>query len=147
MIQRNIMALFGISGLLLLCACGQETSAATEDTTVDTTVADETVPATDPSPMTEDPTTEDSTTEAPTTEAPDPALAAVEAGRAFYEEQGCANCHVEGVDDVMAPPGLRAVDAGSLLAFMDGTAPHSGGVSEDVTEEDAANLEAYLATL
>ena len=47
----------------------------------------------------------------------------------------------------MAPPTLRAVDAGSLLAFLDGTAPHSGGEVEGVTDKDAANLEAFLATL
>lgn len=138
MIQRKTLALVGISGLLLLGACGQDTSAATADTTA----VDGTAAVQDRAPQTEDPQTED-----PVAEAPDPALAAVEAGRTFYADQGCANCHVEGVDDVMAPPTLRAVDADSLLAFLDGTAPHTGGAIEGVREEDAANLEAFLATL
>lgn len=79
---------------------------------------------------------------------PDPevAVADVAAGAAFYAENACADCHVEGVDDPFATPGLRGLDADALLAFMDGTAPHSGETVDSVTAENAANLAAFLAT-
>ena len=122
---------------MLLGACSQDTSAATEEATEGATdeaaVVDETM-GVDETAEAADPAAEDD-------------LGAVAAGLAFYEDNACASCHVEGVDDVMAPPSLIKVDAGSLLAFMDGTAPHTGGATEGVTEADAANLEAYLATL
>ncbi len=70
----------------------------------------------------------------------------VAAGAAFYAENGCAGCHFEGVDDPFATPGLRGVEADALLAFMDGTAPHSGETVDSVTADDAADLAAFLAT-
>ena len=72
--------------------------------------------------------------------------AVIAAGEALCVEHACTSCHVEGADDPFAAPSLRGVDADSLLAFMDGTAPHSGGVVDAVTAEDAANLAAFLAT-
>ncbi len=86
------------------------------------------------------------TCEEPASEPP-PAEAGpdAEAGAAFYEVNRCAECHVEGSVDPFAPPGLSDADAETLLAFMDGSAPHSGGSIEGVTAVDAVDLAAFLS--
>ena len=66
------------------------------------------------------------------------------AGEAFYEAHMCGSCHGND-DDIFAPPTIRGADATSLLAWMDGTTPHSGGTVDGITAEDAANLAAFLA--
>ena len=67
-------------------------------------------------------------------------------GQAFYDENQCASCHTGETADPFAAPSLQGLDASTLLAWMDGSAPHSGGTFAAVTTEDAENLAAYLAS-
>ncbi|MCP3918869.1 MAG: hypothetical protein GY711_25255 [bacterium] len=116
--------------LLSLSACGTPDSVEAPSRTEPKTEAQ-----TEPQPQPEP------TAAAPTEAPPDTAVDPAEAGRAFYEANACAACHLEGSDG----PSLVGLDAALLLASMDGTTPHTGGEVDGVTLDDAAALAAFLA--
>lgn len=63
------------------------------------------------------------------------------AGETFFADNGCAACHG---DDGSGPPSLIDVSAALISDKLDGTEEHTGDTLE-LTEEDEANLEAFLA--
>ena len=67
-------------------------------------------------------------------------------GEAFYAANGCANCHGANANDGFAPS-LVGASCSLLFDKMSGAVSHNGGTAEGVTEQDAADLEAWLASL
>ena len=67
-------------------------------------------------------------------------------GEAFYAANGCANCHGANANDGFAPS-LVGASCSLLFDKMIGVVSHNGGIVEGVTEQDAADLEAWLASL
>ncbi len=111
----------GVIALLAFAACAAGRHSAEPSTTPTATAAE--APAADSS-GSEDP---------------------ADAGAAFYSAQGCGSCHGKDGGGGFEGPGIRGQKADALLSFMDGSATHGGGTVEDVTAEDAADLEAYLS--
>ena len=70
---------------------------------------------------------------------PDPA-----AGEAFYAANNCAVCHGA---DATGPPSLVGVNADTHFDKLSGNVSHAGGTVDGVTEDDAANVEAWIASL
>lgn len=66
------------------------------------------------------------------------------AGEAYYTANNYAACHGA---DTTGPPSLIGVEADRILEKLDGSISHVGGTVDGVTEQDAADLAAGLATL
>lgn len=64
-----------------------------------------------------------------------------DAGQDYYADNGCAPCHGGSAQGGIGP-NLVAVDAETLLETLNGTPPHP-----DINEEEALDLEAWLASL
>ena len=71
---------------------------------------------------------------------PDP-VGDPDAGQTYYADNGCAACHGGNAQGGIGP-NLVNVDAETILETLDGTPPHL-----QITEEDALDLEAWLASL
>jgi len=56
----------------------------------------------------------------------------------------CAACHGA---DATGPPSLIGLEADRILEKLDGSVSHVGGTFDGVSEQDAADLVAWLATL
>ena len=67
-------------------------------------------------------------------------------GETFYADNGCANCHGANANDGFAPD-LVAAECSTLFDKMSGNTPHDGGTVDGVTEQEAADLAAWLASL
>jgi mono/diheme cytochrome c family protein len=65
-------------------------------------------------------------------------------GRKFWTKHDCETCHTDG--DLFGAPSLTGLDPETILMFLDGTEPHSGGVFP-ATIEDARNLSAFLSAV
>ena len=63
------------------------------------------------------------------------------AGQAIFDADGCANCH--GADG-SSPQSLIGTDNTTICDKLSGNVDHVGG-TRDVTGQDAADLEAWLA--
>lgn len=71
---------------------------------------------------------------------PDP-IGDPDAGQDYYAVSGCANCHGGNAQGGLGPE-LVGVDIDTILETLDGTPPHP-----EISEEDALDLEAWLASL
>ncbi len=67
-------------------------------------------------------------------------------GADFYTDNGCALCHGDNAEGVIGPS-LVGEDCADLYDVMSGNVTHTGGTVDDVTEQDAADLEAWLGSL
>ena len=67
-------------------------------------------------------------------------------GEAFYSANGGGACHGANANDGFAPD-LTTADCALLFDKLSGNVSHSGGTVDGVTEQDAADLEAWLASL
>ena len=67
-------------------------------------------------------------------------------GEVFYMANGCANCHGPNANDGFAPS-LVGASCDLLFDTMIGTVSHSGGTVDGVTQQDAADLADWLASL
>ena len=74
----------------------------------------------------------------------DPIVGDPVAGEAYYVANNCGNCHGA---DATGPPSLIGVSADTILDKLDGTVSHNGGTFAGVTEQDAADIEAWIASL
>ena len=68
------------------------------------------------------------------------------AGGTFYLANGCGACHGANGNDGFAPD-VTTADCALLFDKMSGNVSHAGGTFEGVTEQDAADLEAWLGSL
>lgn len=68
------------------------------------------------------------------------------AGEAFYQDNGCAGCHAADASGGVGPS-LVGADSATLFDFMSGAETHTGGTVDGVTQTDADNLAAWLASL
>ena len=68
------------------------------------------------------------------------------AGQAFFTANGCAVCHGADATGVIGP-NLRSVTAADIFARLSGAESHPGGTVAGVTEQDAADVQAWLASL
>jgi hypothetical protein len=75
-----------------------------------------------------------------------PLEGAVADGEAFYTANSCANCHGANGNDGFAPD-LTDDDCASVFDKISGNVGHGGGTVAGVTEQDAADLRAWLASL
>jgi mono/diheme cytochrome c family protein len=68
------------------------------------------------------------------------------AGEAFYNANACGACHcADGSGGCAASaPDIRAVDTNTILETLAGEASHTGGKIADVTEQEVADLAAFL---
>jgi len=73
----------------------------------------------------------------------------VAAGEAFYNANTCAICHCADAVGECVPgsPALIGTKAQSLLSKNDGTEAHVGGTVEGITQQDADDMAAWLASL
>jgi len=67
------------------------------------------------------------------------------AGEAFYNANNCAACHAADGSGGLGPD-IRVVSSAEIFANLSGTDPHTGGTVAGVTQDDADDLEAWLAT-
>jgi hypothetical protein len=67
-------------------------------------------------------------------------------GAAFYTDNGCNACHGDDASGGFGP-GLVGEECAELYDVMSGNVTHTGGAVADVTEQDAADLEAWLGSL
>jgi len=65
------------------------------------------------------------------------------AGETYFTANGCGGCHGA---DAQGPPSLVGKTAAEIYDKLSGAVSHAGGTRE-VTEQDAADLEAYIASL
>lgn len=70
----------------------------------------------------------------------------VAAGETFYMDNGCAGCHGANGNDGFAPD-VTDEDCTTHFDKLSGNVSHVGGEVDGVTEQDAADLAAYLASL
>ena len=68
------------------------------------------------------------------------------AGETFYMANGCGNCHGANANDGFAPSLVGAAFS-NLFDKTSGNENHAGGVVDGVTEQDAADLAAWLGSL
>ncbi len=68
-------------------------------------------------------------------------------GEAFYAANGCANCHGADASGGGGGPSLRETNCAAIFDHLSGKETHPGGTVDGVTEQDAADLEAWLASL
>ncbi len=68
------------------------------------------------------------------------------AGQAFFEANNCAACHGADASGEVGPS-LVGESSADILDRLDGTQSHTGGTVDGVTQQDADNLAAWLATL
>ena len=68
-------------------------------------------------------------------------------GEAFYTANGCAACHGDDASGGLVGPSLIGEACGDLYDVMSGNVTHTGGTVDGVTEQDAADLAAWLAGL
>ena len=66
------------------------------------------------------------------------------AGQAFYMANNCADCHGA---DAQGPPSLIVASADLIFDKLSGAVSHVGGTVEGVTEQDAADIAAWIASL
>ncbi len=68
------------------------------------------------------------------------------AGEAFYNANACGACHcADGSGGcVGSAPDVRGTDASTMLDFVAGEASHAGGKINDITEQEIADLVAFL---
>lgn len=67
-------------------------------------------------------------------------------GAVFYTDNGCALCHGDNAEGVIGPS-LVGAACSDLFDVLSGNVAHTGGTVSDVTEQDAADLEAWLGSL
>ncbi|MFQ5805666.1 MAG: c-type cytochrome [Phycisphaerae bacterium] len=68
------------------------------------------------------------------------------AGQAFFTNNNCSACHGADASGGFGPS-LIGKTAAEILKKLDGTESHTGGTVDGVTQQDADNLAAWLATL
>ncbi len=68
------------------------------------------------------------------------------AGEAFYAANNCGSCHGPNANDGFAPS-LVGVAEDTLFDKLNGSVSHTGGTVEDLTEQDVADLLAWLESL
>lgn len=68
------------------------------------------------------------------------------AGETFFGANGCAGCHGPNANDGFAPS-LVGKSCDLIFSKLSGATAHAGGTFPDATEQDAADLAAWLATL
>ncbi len=68
------------------------------------------------------------------------------AGQTFYANNGCAACHGANGDDGFAPTVVGA-SCNSIFAKLNGAEDHAGGTVDGITEQESADLQAWLASL
>ena len=76
----------------------------------------------------------------------DPLVGDPVVGATFYADNGCALCHGENAEGGIGPT-LVGEECAELFDVMSGAATHTGGTVADVTEQDAADLAAWLGSL
>jgi len=69
------------------------------------------------------------------------------AGEAFYADNGCAACHGDGADGGVVGPSLLDTTCATIFDKLSGNDTHVGGTVDGVTEQDAADLAAWLDSL
>lgn len=69
------------------------------------------------------------------------------AGETFYADNGCAVCHGDGAEGGIGPSLLDAGCSTILDILSIAELIHTGGTVDGVTEQDAADLAAWLASL
>lgn len=71
----------------------------------------------------------------------------VENGAATFTANSCSTCHCEDAsgDCLAAAPNLQGTDSATLREWLQGETPHAGGKSPDLTGQDFADLQAFLA--
>jgi len=67
------------------------------------------------------------------------------AGETFFTSNGCGGCHGADANGGFGPS-LHGVPADEIFQKLSGAVSHVGGTF-DVTEQDAADVEAYIASL
>ena len=68
------------------------------------------------------------------------------AGMAFYTDNGCNVCHGDDATGGIGPS-LVGVSATEILERNDGTESHPGGTVDGITQADADNVAAFIASL
>ena len=68
------------------------------------------------------------------------------AGEAFYVANDCGSCHGPNASDGFAPS-LVGVTEDTLRDKLNGSVSHAGGTVDDLTEQDVADLLAWLESL
>ncbi len=71
------------------------------------------------------------------------------AGAALYTANSCFACHCDDASGGCLPgaPGILGGDSAMLQEWLQGGTPHTGGKFPDLTDQDIADLEAFLADL
>ena len=69
-----------------------------------------------------------------------------DAGLVFFEGNNCGACHGEDGRSGFASS-LQGIAAEDILSRLNGTTSHTGGTVEGVTEEDAADVEAWQSSM
>lgn len=67
------------------------------------------------------------------------------AGATFFSDNNCATCHgADGSGGI--GPDIRMEDADEIFSRLSGGTSHPGGTVNGVTQQDAADVEAWLIT-
>ena len=70
------------------------------------------------------------------------------AGEDYFMAKGCANCHGADATGVEGSgPDITDTDAATIFDKLSGSVSHGGGPREGVTEQDALDVEAWIASL
>ena len=66
------------------------------------------------------------------------------AGDTYYTGNGCIDCHFA---DATGPPSIVESSCSTIFDKLSGAAAHVGGVFDGVTEQDAADIRAWIDSL